>query len=285
MEFRPSHEADAQTGSFEHRFTEYLSGEKLWGDNFDREKINEWFEKEARAYAELIESSGDYNYQYQHLNQQTIFRYLDSESRFKDVVCLGAAFGHEVAPLEQRCDRFYIIEPTPSDFESGCVLPRATYLPATRDGTIELPDTHADLVTSFGVLHHIPNVTRLIAEVGRILKPGGLFLLREPIISMGDWTKPRRGLTPCERGIPLDYLRNALDAAGLHVRKQSLVGFAPLQRASSKFFAAPYPTKLAVVLDLVLCRAFQFNYRYHSHRMHEKFRPTSVALVVEKTGP
>jgi hypothetical protein len=37
------------------------------------------------------------------------------------------------------------------------------------------------------------------------LKPNGYLLLREPIISMGDWSFPRKGLTKNERGIPVSF--------------------------------------------------------------------------------
>lgn len=36
------------------------------------------------------------------------------------------------------------------------------------------PDEHFDCVHSFGVLHHIPDVDRALAEIHRVLKPGGM---------------------------------------------------------------------------------------------------------------
>ena len=36
------------------------------------------------------------------------------------------------------------------------------------------PDRHFDCVYSFGVLHHIPDVERALAEAHRVLKPGGV---------------------------------------------------------------------------------------------------------------
>ena len=81
------------------------------------------------------------------------------------------------------------------------------------------------LVTCFGVLHHIPNVSFVMSELGRVLEPGGVMLLREPVISMGDWRKPRRGLTKRERGIPLHLLQRIAVESGFEVIKQSLCMF------------------------------------------------------------
>lgn len=40
--------------------------------------------------------------------------------------------------------------------------------------SLPFPDNHFDSVHSFGVLHHIPDVRRVLAEIHRVLKPGGV---------------------------------------------------------------------------------------------------------------
>lgn len=47
-----------------------------------------------------------------------------------------------------------------------------------RDATcLDFPDGAFDVVYSFGVLHHIPDAAKAVAEVRRVLKPGGDLLL------------------------------------------------------------------------------------------------------------
>lgn len=55
-----------------------------------------------------------------------------------------------------------------------------------------------DLITCLGALHRIPNVSMVVNELYRCLGKGGYLLLREPVVSMGDWSVPREGLTKRE---------------------------------------------------------------------------------------
>ena len=69
------------------------------------------------------------------------------------------------------------------------------YVKPVESGNLPFDDACFDLLTCFGVLHHIPNVSHVVGELARCLKPGGYALMREPVISMGDWRQPRAGLT------------------------------------------------------------------------------------------
>lgn len=46
-----------------------------------------------------------------------------------------------------------------------------------RDESIGLPDSSADVVAMNSVLHHVPDAPRLLAEIVRVLKPGGALLI------------------------------------------------------------------------------------------------------------
>ncbi len=43
--------------------------------------------------------------------------------------------------------------------------------------SLDFPDSTFDVVYSFGVLHHIPEVEKAVAEIRRVLKPGGELLV------------------------------------------------------------------------------------------------------------
>lgn len=51
------------------------------------------------------------------------------------------------------------------------------YTQITHDHLLNYPDDFFDVVTSDGVLEHVPDDLRSIEEVGRILRPGGIFVL------------------------------------------------------------------------------------------------------------
>jgi ubiquinone/menaquinone biosynthesis C-methylase UbiE len=57
-------------------------------------------------------------------------------------------------------------------------LPNTTFL--ERDVTsLEFPDATFDLVLDFGILHHVPDWRNALAEVHRMLRPGGEFLFED----------------------------------------------------------------------------------------------------------
>ena len=75
-------------------------------------------------------------------------------------------------------------------------LPNTTFL--ERDVTsLEFPDATFDLVLDFGILHHVPDWRNALAEVHRMLRPGGEFLFED--LSAETW----------ERGIGIPFKRLA----------------------------------------------------------------------------
>jgi SAM-dependent methyltransferase len=246
----------------------YLSGEKLYGDDFTAEQIAQWFADEAEGYADLgARDRANYRYAYHALNIHHAYRHI-GHRRFKNALGIGSAYGDEFAPIARQIERLTIIDPS-DRFTSTEVQGIPTrYIKPQETGDLPLGTESVDLVTCFGVLHHIPNVSFVVREIARVLQPGGVAFIREPIISMGDWRRPRPGLTKRERGIPLAILRNALIDSGMTIVRETLCGF-PL-------------TKWRPRLDAIVSKLFAWNVNYHARTKLQKFRPTAACFMLTK---
>lgn len=183
----------------------YLSGDELLGDDFTPEQIKEWYKDEEEGYAELgAKDRSSYRYVYHALNSLHGFKHL-AKNRFENVLGVGSAYGDEFLPIAKKIDRLTILDSSDA-FTSNKVhgLP-CTFVKPSVDGKMPFDNNSFDLITCLGVLHHIPNVTFVTGEIYRCLSDGGSVLMREPIVSMGGWSKPRPGLTKRERGIPCKF--------------------------------------------------------------------------------
>ena len=146
-----------------------------------------------------------YVYGYHALNIRHGFRHLPARRRFSHVLGVGSAYGAEFQPIIDRLDTVTILEP--SDQLTGRAIGgriSPAYVKPNPSGMMPFDDGCFDLTVSMSVLHHIPNVSRVVAEMSRVTKRDGYTLIREPIVSMGDWRYQRKpGVTKRERGIPL----------------------------------------------------------------------------------
>src|SRR5437867_9732918 len=264
---------------------ECLLGLKLYGDDFSLEEIRQWHKDEEEAYANLgARDAHTYRYAYHALNIRHGFRHLPSR-QFSHALGLGSAYGEEFKPIASRVRKLTIVDPSDS-FVAGRVHGIVTqYVKPTIDGTLAFDDNGFDLVTCFGTLHHIPNVSHVVRQLYRCLKPGGFALIREPIVSLGDWTRPRRGLTKRERGIPLRIFRQILADAGFAVVREKLCMFLLLARLRHVLGDDAYNSPAAVWLDETLARALAWNVNYHAASVWHKFRPSAVFYVLTKNTP
>ena len=69
-----------------------------------------------------------------------------------------------------------------------------------RDGVTDFPDGHFDLVISNQVLEHVTDPEAVIADVFRMIKPGGLFLAAFPVTET--WYEGHVGLYFAHRFAP-----------------------------------------------------------------------------------
>lgn len=263
----------------------YKRGDALYGDDFTIDQIKNWYDEEAEAYANLgSKEAGEYTYGYHPLNTLHGFSYLKGKT-FENALGIGAAWGHEFFPVIDQIKNIYIVEPSDNlqSDKLGDIVPK--YVKPEVSGKLEFEDNFFDLITCFGTLHHTPNVSYIIKELHRVTKPGGYILLREPMISMGDWTKPRPGLTRHERGIPLQIFRQLFKELNFEVVNEAPVFCmtAFFQRAWSKLSKrAIFTHKSYVWFDKWLSKLFAGNLHYHATKKTDRIAPQSVFYVLKK---
>jgi SAM-dependent methyltransferase len=261
---------------------EYFLGERVYGDDFSLAQIKEWYEQEETGYYDLTKTRGAYSYGYHALNYLHGVACL-KERVFDCCLALGCARGDDVVPLAPRVRKFIAIEPAEQWWSDTIGGTPASFVKPAISGDISLPDNAADLATCLGVLHHIPNAGHVLGEVARVLRPGGVFLMREPILTMGDWRKPRRGLTRNERGFPLAWLDQKIARHGFRVVRRRLCMFPGTTRFGKALGLGPvYNNRFLTMLDRLVSSMLSWNLHYHRDTIFKKVAPSSVFYVLEK---
>jgi SAM-dependent methyltransferase len=268
---------------------EEISGRRLYGDNFSSDQIREWYDSEVTGYFDLLsdhyritDADNQYNYEYDALNQFHAIRML-RKRRFDTCLALGCAAGDDIAPLAPVVRRFIAIEPAEKWWHSDIGGRPAVYMRPTAIGDIKIDSATVDLATSFGVLHHIPNVSHVVGEIARVLKPGGLFVLREPISSMGDWRKARAGLTANERGLPMGWFESLARTTGFRILARHACMFGPLSTITKKLgISLPFSRMPIVKLDWFISEALRWNARYWRDTFAKKIAPSSAFWILER---
>jgi SAM-dependent methyltransferase len=261
-------------------FEEYADGHALYGDDFSQDEIDEWFRDEKEGYFSLVDERKPGRYEYHALNWRHGFCHLPP-TPFEHVLGLGSAFGDELQPVLDRAKRVTIVEPS-----DGFQNPKFEYVKPDASGLMPFPDSTFDLITSFGVLHHIPNVSTVVKEMARCTKPGGWLLIREPIVSMGNWDYPRPGGTRRERGIPQAIFRRIVLDAGLRIVHERRCMHSLVARVGARISRrdAVFNSTWMTAIDDYLSNIPVWSQRYHPATVIEKCRPGCVFLVVNKPG-
>jgi SAM-dependent methyltransferase len=260
----------------------YFSGEKLYGDDFTLEEIREWYDQESEAYAQMYGIEVNEKSYESHTNNMYGYKYLKNIPTFDKVLGLGSSWGYEFLPIIDKIKELSIIESSLQTRSKilGAITP--VYYSPTPSGIINFPDNTFDLINVFSTLHHIPNVTFVLNELFRVLKPNGYLLLKEPIVSMGDWRFQRKGLTKNERGIPENILDEIIKNTNICVvQKHYLACMTPFFRRLSgnhPFFNS----KLYYMLDKYLSKLFVFNISYHPTTKLKRIAPQNIFYVLRK---
>ena len=252
---------------------------RLHGDDFTADQIAHWFEEERDASVEL--SGVDFPFYYRGLNDLHAWDRI--EGRLGTVLAIGCGNGKELEQIAARVDRFLAVEPAREWWGGNIGSVETEYREPIPSGAIDLPDDCIDNAVCFGVLHHIPNVSAVLGEIARVLKPGGRLFLREPISSMGDATSPRDGLTKNERGLPLPWLRHTTRALGLQSEYEAPCIFPVTAIIATRLgVEGPFNRHWIATLDALACRLLAWNIRYERPSLFSKIAPGDVAMILRK---
>jgi SAM-dependent methyltransferase len=271
--------------------SEYLSGKKLYGDDFDIDEIKKWVEYQEKWYNDTdnelnYNDKSTYVYSYNALNNLLGYSKLPKDLKFRSILGFGSAYGEELKPVIPKSGNITILEISENFINTHIDGKPVKYVKPEIDGKLDFPDKNFDLVVCISVLHHIPNVSKIISEISRVLTDDGYALIREPINSMGDWRFPRKGLSGNERGIPLGIFRKAFKNNNLTIISERFWCFkltSLLFQFISKFYKKPiYNLKWAAWMDYLCSSLFIWNINYHPKNWFKTLRPVGVFYVLKK---
>lgn len=260
---------------------EYYAGHKLWGDNFGLEEICEWYRLEENACFDIYDQGQRRMPNNDYLHWHDGYRWaVNEQNTLGKVLGLGSGNGEEFRPVRQWIEHLYIVESAAGYFHNDATT---TYVKAQVDGTLDFTDDFFDTAVNIAVLHHIPNVSHVLRELFRVMKPGGICLVKEPITTLGDWHPPRKkGLAPCERGFPRTLLGEMIAQAGFEIIRQRYFEFPPLRHLRDRGGIDTYNSKFWTGLDQLCCRLTSWNYRYHRRGWFQKLAPSYAFLILQK---
>lgn len=258
----------------------FFRGESLYGDDFNAEQLKKWFEDEYNAYSDKLGDVKEYEYSFHAVDQLCGFKFIGGANL--NVLGIGSANGVELKPILDKITKLTILENSEKYKNILIDNNKIYYLRANYDGIITSENNIFDLVVAFSCLHHIANFSFVISEIYRVLKPNGIALVREPIVSMGDWRFPRPGLTKNERGIPLKIFREAINKNKFNVLSETIWNFRPFGKFFFFYKKSIFNNIFLTKIDLILSRLFKFNIHYYPHNIWEKFTPSNIFFVLRK---
>jgi len=276
---------------------EIKNGSVLAGDDYNEQQLRTWFSQEQEAFyrvddgnKESTMSETDPWYAYMRFqNELFVFSRIEKlPSKPKSILLLGPGSGIEVERFAADNPEWVLNFIEASDnfkAELKMKFPASYIVDPKVTGDISLEDNSQTVVCSFSVLHHLPNVSKIINEVARITQPGGLFFVREPCSSMGDWRYPRSA-TPNERGISWQLLVKMAESAGFEIEGSPLpILFEPINKVLKKTIGfAVVPFRVLCWLDRFISWLLTRNDWYWRDTWYKKIGPSSYFYVFRKRG-
>lgn len=265
------------------------SGVSLAGDDFSGSQLERWYAQEKEGYYEkhpLTEAPDPWYAYMRYVNEVLFFSTVSKNITSGSGVFLGSGSGIEAKKFYQSNTNWTLNFVESSDNFRSELLSNfigSNVIESNVDGNINLESNSNDIVCAFSVLHHIANVTHVVNEIYRVTKPGGVFFVREPCSSMGDW-RFTRSATPNERGISKKFMIKAATDAGFYIKKYPVpIVFEPINKCLSKIgLLDKIPLQLVYLVDRILSLVLSFNDHYWRDRLYKKFGPSAYAYIFYK---
>lgn len=127
-----------------------------------------------------------YNYEdywqgreYEHAAEEMAIKRLLRGRHFSKAVDVGGGYGRLSKYLTKYADNVTLAEPSSQQLDIARMYLKGTSVEQKllQAADLKLPSDSVDLVLVVRVLHHLPDPAPEFAEISRILKPGGIFLL------------------------------------------------------------------------------------------------------------
>lgn len=256
---------------------------RLIGDDYTLEEIQQWYKEEEEAYAQLYGVHNTDPQTFNYKNMDVLYGYNKiPNKKYHNVLGLGSAWGYEFLPYIDNIENITIIESSEAMISKkiGNITPK--YVKASIFGNIDMPDNSMDLITCFSVLHHIPNVSFVLSELLRILKPGGFLLIREPVHSMELGSNSRMGLTKNERGIPSFYIKKIVEENHCKIIKSSYHYFIHSYLDRKLKGANFLNSRFFLRIDHVLSEMFSWNIHYSAKNKFQRIAPQNCYYIITK---
>jgi SAM-dependent methyltransferase len=199
---------------------------------------------------------------------------------WRHVLGIGSATGAELCPVVPQAQEFTILEPA-SGFASTDIGGKPVrYMQPDASGLMPVAAASFDLVVCLSCLHHVLNVGTVLRDIGRVLEPGGYILFREPTHAMGDWRRPRQGLTKRERWIPLPVFRQLIRDAALTVVRETRCMFSLTSRLHVLSRRRIWTLRMLVAADALMCRLTVWPAAHHATHWVQKIRSAAMPYVL-----
>lgn len=118
--------------------------------------------------------------QYEHASEELALKRLLKGKHFHLAVDIGGGYGRLSRLLSEFADEVVLAEPSKQQLDIArdylAAYPQIKRQLMQADA-LKFPDSSVDLAVMIRVMHHLPDPSQEFAEVARVLKPGGLFVL------------------------------------------------------------------------------------------------------------